>query len=314
MNRVNTDAIRAAIPISIVASRYTKLRQRGKEMIGRCPFHEERTPSFHVNDSKGLYNCFGCGAHGDVIRLVGELEGLPFLDAVNVLGADMLERPAAVLHAAVQRDDAERKAKRDDARAIWDRAMPAVGTLAETYCRSRGIVSPLPASIRFGVIPIWRDYETAKDGPSLPAMICAAQDASDNVVGIQRIFLNDDGSGKADMKAPKRSLGDIRGCALRLSPAAKEIVICEGPEDGLTLMQALPDVPVWVAFGTSMLPRLWLPDTVETVVIAGDNNSAGREASDAAARAYANQGRRVRKMFPAACFSDFNDELRGVNK
>lgn len=59
------DKLRSTILTSEVVGKKVKLKQRGKEFHGLCPFHNEKTPSFTVNDQKGFYHCFGCGAHGE---------------------------------------------------------------------------------------------------------------------------------------------------------------------------------------------------------------------------------------------------------
>lgn len=68
-----------------IASAYTQLRRSSGEMQGRCPFHDERTPSFWVNAEKGLYHCFGCGAAGDVVTFVQEKLGYDFVEAIEYL-------------------------------------------------------------------------------------------------------------------------------------------------------------------------------------------------------------------------------------
>lgn len=68
---------------------------RGHSRVGLCPFHKEKTPSFHVNDRRGFYHCFNCGAHGDVFRFVQETKGVDFREAVTQLaksaGIDITE-------------------------------------------------------------------------------------------------------------------------------------------------------------------------------------------------------------------------------
>ena len=64
-----------------------KLIRAGREWKACCPFHNEKTPSFTVNDDKGFYHCFGCGAHGDAIRFLTDQRGMPFMDAVKELAA-----------------------------------------------------------------------------------------------------------------------------------------------------------------------------------------------------------------------------------
>lgn len=79
------DKLRSAILTSEVVSKKVKLKKKGLEFSGLCPFHNEKTPSFTVNDQKGFYHCFGCGAHGDVISFLINSEGLSYPDAVREL-------------------------------------------------------------------------------------------------------------------------------------------------------------------------------------------------------------------------------------
>ena len=74
----------AADMVEIVSTR-TQLRRVGARWTGRCPFHEERTPSFSVNPVEKLFYCFGCGKGGDLIAFVRESEGLDFAEAVEWL-------------------------------------------------------------------------------------------------------------------------------------------------------------------------------------------------------------------------------------
>lgn len=69
-----------------VVSRYTTLKRSGSDAKGLCPFHSERTPSFHVSEAKQVYHCFGCGAKGSVINFICDIENLSFVEAVKFLG------------------------------------------------------------------------------------------------------------------------------------------------------------------------------------------------------------------------------------
>lgn len=82
------DKLRSTILTSEIVGKKVRLKLRGKEFIGLCPFHNEKTPSFSVNDQKGFYHCFGCGAHGDVISFVMNSDGLDYRDAVTKLADD----------------------------------------------------------------------------------------------------------------------------------------------------------------------------------------------------------------------------------
>lgn len=79
------ERVKDAADIVEIVSAHTDLRRSGQRMMGLCPFHDERTPSFSVDPGAKLYHCFGCGAGGDVIKFVEEKEGLAFADAVEQL-------------------------------------------------------------------------------------------------------------------------------------------------------------------------------------------------------------------------------------
>src|SRR3982751_2187284 len=89
------DELRARTSLSALIGRSVKLQRAGREWKACCPFHQEKTPSFYVNDEKSFYHCFGCQAHGDAIRFLTDAKGLPFMDAVKELaGKAGLDVPA----------------------------------------------------------------------------------------------------------------------------------------------------------------------------------------------------------------------------
>ncbi len=109
--------------MSALVGRTVKITKAGREFKGCCPFHNEKTPSFYVNDEKGFYHCFGCGAHGDAIRWMTDQRGLPFMDAVKELAdAAGLDVPAPDPRAA-------QKAER--ANSLYDVMTAAAGWFAE---------------------------------------------------------------------------------------------------------------------------------------------------------------------------------------
>jgi len=71
-----------------IVSRYVSLRRSGKEYVGLCPLHSEKTPSFTVNEDKGVFHCFGCAESGDVFTFIQKIEGLDFKGALAHLGLD----------------------------------------------------------------------------------------------------------------------------------------------------------------------------------------------------------------------------------
>ena len=201
---------------------------------------------------------------------------------------------------------AEQTNRTPEALSIWNKARPAAGTVAEAYLAFRGILPPFPSDLRFLGLPY------GNLGP-LPCLVTAVRDVAGEVIGIQRIWLAHDGRGKADVPKPKLSLGQVKGGAIRLGDLDSTgfLTVCEGPEDGLSLLDMLGG-PVWVAAGASFLPAMQFPPDVRSIVIGADNDPAGRSAADDAARAYAERGLSVRIIRPLEWAKDFNDELRGA--
>ena len=77
--------IRESVSLSNIINRKVKLLKKGKNFIGLCPFHNEKTPSFNVNDEEGYYHCFGCGAHGDSISFIRNYENKSFMEAIHTI-------------------------------------------------------------------------------------------------------------------------------------------------------------------------------------------------------------------------------------
>lgn len=144
------DQLLARTTMSALIGRSLKLTKAGREWKACCPFHGEKTPSFTVNDDKGFYHCFGCGAHGDAMRWLTDHDGLPFIEAVRELAAAAgLEVPAR------SADDEAREARAatvrealDLAQEIYARQLAEAGGPME-YLAGRGIG---PAEIEaFGI-------------------------------------------------------------------------------------------------------------------------------------------------------------------
>jgi DNA primase len=82
------EEVRMRADIAALIGRYVKLKQSGQTLKGLCPFHKEKTPSFHVNPARGFFHCFGCGKGGDIFRFLQEIEGLSFPEALAMLAAE----------------------------------------------------------------------------------------------------------------------------------------------------------------------------------------------------------------------------------
>jgi len=79
------DRVRREARIVAIVGERVRLVKRGRSYVGLCPFHKEKTPSFHLNEERGFYHCFGCAASGDAIKFVREVDGLSFVDAVRAI-------------------------------------------------------------------------------------------------------------------------------------------------------------------------------------------------------------------------------------
>lgn len=134
------DELRARTTLSTLVQRTVALKKKGREWSGCCPFHNEKTPSFTVNDEKGFYHCFGCSAHGDAIRWMTDHMGMEFMDAVKDLAAAAgMEMPARDPRRSEQ--DRELDEGRELARRAegWFRDNLRIAASAIDYLQERGI-------------------------------------------------------------------------------------------------------------------------------------------------------------------------------
>jgi DNA primase len=303
--RVDIAALKERVRLSDYVGKRVKLARSGADLFGLCPFHAEHGPSFSVNDRKGFFHCFGCGAHGDVVDWWRQVEGLSLNEAIDRLRREAGEPGDHSAHNAARNElDQEARRKQAEALAIWRASTPIGGTAAETYLReARGIGIPLPDCLRFH--PALR--VDPREAAEFPAMVAAVTDLSGDVVAIQRTFLRPGGSGKAQIDRPKRALGPVgRGC-VRLAPASRIVGLAEGIETGLSA-QELFCLPVWCALGSN-LARIVLPASVREVALFADRGAAGESAARAAANVFRDQHRKVAIRY-AREGKDFNDELK----
>ena len=150
------DRVRAAVPLVEVVQQYVPMRRVGTRWVGLCPFHAEKSPSFGVNETLGIYKCFGCNAGGDVISFVREIEHLDFVGAV-----ELLAKKAGVQLRYTNGDGRDRH-RRD---VLVDAMNQAVewyhqrllespdARPAREYLRSRGINGDVARSFRLGWAP-----------------------------------------------------------------------------------------------------------------------------------------------------------------
>ncbi len=162
MSRIKDSSVRevvAAADIVDVVSQRTSLRKRGARFTGRCPFHEERTPSFSVNAADKLYYCFGCHRGGDVVRFVQETENLDFVGAIEWLAdrfriqLDYEEVSPAAEQARRRRDrlhQALEQAATFFERHLWE---SDTGAPVREYLAGRGLGEEIAREFRLGLSP-----------------------------------------------------------------------------------------------------------------------------------------------------------------
>ena len=308
------DALRARITLSAVIGRSVRLQKAGREFRACCPFHDEKTPSFYVNDAKGFYHCFGCQAHGDAIRWLTDHQGLAFMDAVKDLAAEAgLEVPAPDPRAAKQ---AERRASLTDvtdAAQAWfvEQLKAGDGANARAYLAKRGITDATIRQFGFGFAPNERQALKAALARFDEEMLVEAgmridpqegerdhydrfrarlmlpiHDARGRVIAFGgRILETRDGTAKY-LNSPDTPLFD-KGRTLynlhRAAPAARKsgrIVVVEGYMDVVALAQAgiaEAVAPMGTALTEHQLELLWRQ--AERPILCFDGDSAGQRAA-----------------------------------
>ncbi len=323
------ERVKQAADIVEVVSTHTDLRRQGARMVGLCPFHEERTPSFSVDPQEKLYHCFGCGVGGDVIKFVEEKDGLGFAEAVEMLA----DRYGVELER--EREDPRAEARRQQRRRLeqllertaayyasylWD--SPEAGRARE-YLAGRGLGEEVLRGFGVGYAPsAWdkilvrgqqagfsveelhgvglvqrgregREYDRFRSRIMFPI-----RDRRGRVLGFGgRAMRSDQGAkyvntAETDFFHKSQLLYGVDRAKAAIAKAARAVVV-EGYTDVLALHQAGVEEAVAV-MGTAITGEqvAALSGMVEEVVLALDADSAGQEAMLRAQRVAA--GRRMR--------------------
>jgi DNA primase len=280
----SVDAVKAAADMVEIVSARTQLRRVGARYTGRCPFHEERTPSFSVNAQDKLYFCFGCGKGGDLISFVRETEQLEFAAAVEWLAERFgvnLEYDEASPHADEQRRRRDRLHSLLEAAAsfyeryLWE--SPG-GSQARDYLAGRGLEEAVCREHRLGLAlggrtlarkALERGYTTAELAAAglvnrrgndyfQGRLVFPLADARGRVAGFGARRLREDDPVRAKyVNSPEGELfhkaSIVYGLHLARSSIAKEdrALVVEGYTDVLALRQA-GIAPVVASMGTAL--------------------------------------------------------------
>jgi DNA primase len=308
------DELRARVTLSSVIAPHVKLTRAGREWKACCPFHNEKTPSFTVNDEKHFYHCFGCGAHGDAIRFLTDNRGLPFMDAVKELAATAgmdvpAPDPRSRARAAAQATLHDVMAA---AQAWFAEQLDSIeGADARAYCQKRGIGAG--AIKRFGIgfapdrrqglrkaLAVHTDEKLIEGGLLIQVedkepydrfrgrLMIPIRDARGRVIGFGGRIL---GAGEPKyLNSPETPLFD-KGSSLynldRASPAsraAKRLIVVEGYMDVIGLDRGgMTEVvaPNGTALTERQLELLWRLDP--SPILCFDGDAAGTKAAIRAA-------------------------------
>lgn len=299
-----------------VAGGYFTLEKRGSGYWACCPFHHEKTASFSVNESGQFYHCFGCGASGDVIKLVSEMESIDFLDTVKLLAERVgLQMPQL---AADNRRTAENKRKRDTilkilndcAHFYLDNLNSGNATAHIQYILNRKIPSGivrsfgLGASLNYNDLPAFllrKGYSkqdiidsgtvTETEGRLIDAqggrLIFPIINALDEVVAFGgRVLKKTDFAKYKNTKETivfnkSKTLYNINLLKkLKRGQAIKEVIVVEGYMDTISLYSA-GFMNVVASMGTSLTQdqARMIKRYSDTVLISYDGDAAGQKAN-----------------------------------
>jgi DNA primase len=155
------EEIRNRTRVSELIGRFIPIKRAGREYHALCPFHKEKTPSFTINDEKGFFHCFGCGAHGDCISFIMQYEHLGYREAIEKLATAAGMAIPQPTRAEVERVDKEQSLQQVlEAVTGWMEHQlheTQDGELARNYLRERGLSAETIATFRIGYAPSDRD-------------------------------------------------------------------------------------------------------------------------------------------------------------
>lgn len=263
----------------------------------------------HGKGAAGKWTDAATGEHGDLLDLIALSRGLYRL-------RDTLEEARSFL--AMPPDPVKRqdrlpapRGSPESARRLYAMSRPIAGTLAETYLRSRGIVTSAPADpLRFHPRCYYRPDEHSPT-ETWPALIAAVTDLGGTITGVHRIWLRRSGHGKAPIKAPRRSIGDLVGHGVHFGAVSDVMAAGEGIETVLSLRSVLPDLPLVAATSANHLAALLFPLTLRRLYVALDRDPAGDAAMAILDRRAKAAGIEMLGLSPS--FEDFNEDLRRLS-
>ncbi len=307
------EQVKAAADMLDVVGARTQLKKAGARYTGRCPFHEERTPSFSVNAVDKLFYCFGCGKGGDLISFVCETENLDFAGAIEWLG-ERFRVPLEYEESSPAAEDARKRRERlyavlEQATAFYERYLwdSAQGEPVRAYLIERGLREEVCREFRLGLSPAASALarKAAEKGFTRAELAAAGlanrrgndyfssrlmfplADARGRVVGYSARKLREDDPLQAKyVNSPEGDLfhksAVLYGLHLARQAIAKEerAIVVEGNTDAIALRQAGLE-PVVASMGTALTERQLaeLKRLTRRIYLCFDADAAGQAAT-----------------------------------
>ena len=308
------EELKAKVSIVDVVGAKVNLVRKGREYQACCPFHNEKTPSFTVNEAKGFYHCFGCGAHGDIVKFEMEANGLPFLDALHKL-ADKAGLEMPKLSHEDHAHSEERKTQyeiMEMAVSYFERCLRLPeGRHGLEYFYARGFGDEIISKFRLGYAPANNGLKSwlASKGVSEHDMIELGLAAMSSREGTSRVFdffrdrviipifdksnrpiafggrVMNDGQPKY-LNSPETPIFNKRHTLYNLNNArekgyeAKNIIVCEGYMDVIALSKfgfEYAVAPLGTALTEEQITEAW--KVCEEPTLCFDGDGAGIKAA-----------------------------------
>ena len=325
----NTEQIRQASDIVDVVSAYVSLKRAGKDFKALCPFHQEKTPSFHVVPDKQIFKCFGCGVGGDVFKFIQRRENVGFVEALEILARRAgisLERTASRSKqgGGPGKNDLER-VNRWACRWFREQLRRTEASHVRKYTVDRGISEESVQKFGLGWAPIgWESLCSAGQRAGISAellftagltkkrtngsaydafrnrLMFPIHDAMDRVIGFGGRALDDDDDATY-LNSPQSLLFDKRRCLYGLHSATeafhaeRRALVVEGYVDCIISQQAGFQRTV-ATLGTALTAEHCqvLRRYVDDVTLVFDSDEAGQRAADRSLGTFLSVGLDVR--------------------
>ncbi len=301
--------VKIKLPISSVIGKKVALKRSAGRLVGLCPFHSEKTPSFIVDDAKCNYHCYGCGAHGDIVSFVQEYENCTFVEAVKILAGEAgVQIPSYDAHSNNAKTDVIR-AIYQEAAIFYEHALyTRDGLPAIEYLQSRGISQNDIARYKFGYAPrhtelynhlkskfsqtdlecaqLFRSGSNNLYDPLYGRLIIPIINTSGQIIAFGGRKLNDNNDAPKYINSAENPLFHKSSVLYNMNNATKPskklgyMIIVEGYFDAISLAQDKIENAV-ATMGTSLkvehITNLW--KVIDAVVLCLDSDLAGSKAA-----------------------------------